>query len=219
MLWDDLESRPCHRRSSILLPSLWRSLSARFFNPPILVLAFGVVVGGLGQFAIQIPQLIRAGYQIPSSGWLSKMNRLSADSTADSAGGARRRCLAGQRGCGNLIASHLAESASISSLYYALRLDSFPAGYFWRGVGGGIVAEIVRSGSHPAIIQGAGAAQRYSSRMVIFLLLAIGGILFRRGRGDRLAWLISMGILSGPILSMSPWRCGPTLLAWSFSGW
>ena len=36
---------------------------SQFFNPPILVLGVGVVAGGLGQFAIQIPQLSRAGYK------------------------------------------------------------------------------------------------------------------------------------------------------------
>ena len=70
---------------------------------------------------------------------------------------------------GTVIASYL-ESGSIASLYYALRLVHFPLGVF--GVALAAVSlphlsALISSGD----IRGAGEAQRFASRMVIFLLL------------------------------------------------
>ncbi len=141
---------------------------SQFFNPPILVLGVGVVAGGLGQFAIQIPQLSRAGYKFhfrlafrdPAVQRILKLLLPAALGVA-----------AWQVNVvvGTIIASYL-ESGSISSLYYALRLMHFPLGIFGVALAAVSLPEIsgmVAGGDH----KGAGAAQRFSSRMVIFLLL------------------------------------------------
>lgn len=141
---------------------------AQFFNPPILVLAIGVVIGGMGQFAIQIPQLHRAGFRFQfrlpfKDAAVQRILRLILPAAL---GGAAWQV---NVVVGTWIASHL-ETGSISSLYYALRLIHFPLGVF--GVALAVVSlpemsHLVSSGDN----QGAGAAQRYASRMVIFLLL------------------------------------------------
>jgi putative peptidoglycan lipid II flippase len=141
---------------------------SQFFNPPILVLAIGVVIGGIGQFGIQIPQLIRAGYKFQfrlpfRDEAVQRILRLILPAAL---GGAAWQV---NVVVGTWIASHLA-TGSISSLYYALRLIHFPLGVF--GVALAVVSlpemsHLVSAGDDT----GVGAAQRYSSRMVIFLLL------------------------------------------------
>jgi putative peptidoglycan lipid II flippase len=141
---------------------------SQFFNPPILVLAIGVVIGGLGQFAVQLPQLMRAGFKfhfhLPFRD--EAVRRILKLILPAALGGAAWQV---NVVVGTWIASHL-ETGSISSLYYALRLIHFPLGIF--GVALAVVSlpemsHLVSSGDNT----GVGAAQRYSSRMVIFLLL------------------------------------------------
>jgi len=74
-----------------------------------------------------------------------------------------------------IIASYL-EAGSISSLYYALRLMHLPLGVFGVALAAVSLPEIsglVATGDIPA----AAAAQRFSSRMVVFLLLPSAGFL------------------------------------------
>jgi putative peptidoglycan lipid II flippase len=141
---------------------------SRYFDPPILVLGVAVVVGGLGQFGIQIPQLVKAGYRFKfrlafRDEAVRRILRLLLPAAMGVAAWQVNVVV------GTIIASYLA-TGSIACLYYALRLVHFPLGVF--GVALAAVSlpqlsSLVSSGA----LKGAGAAQRFSSRMVIFLLL------------------------------------------------
>jgi putative peptidoglycan lipid II flippase len=141
---------------------------SQYFDPPILVLGVGVIVGGLGQLAIQMPQLRRAGYKFRfrlafSDESVQQILKLLLPAALGVAAWQVNVVV------GTIIASYL-ETGSIASLYYALRLMHFPLGVF--GVALAAVSlprlsSLVSSGD----FKGAGEAQRYSSRMVIFLLL------------------------------------------------
>jgi putative peptidoglycan lipid II flippase len=141
---------------------------SQFFDPPILVLGVGVVAGGLGQFAIQVPQLIRAGYKFRfrlafRDSAVQRILKLLLPAALGVAAWQVNVVV------GTIIASYLA-TGSISSLYYALRLMHFPLGVFGvalAAVSLPAISSLVSAGN----FAGAGAAQRDSSRMVIFLLL------------------------------------------------
>ena len=143
-------------------------LFSQYFDPPIMVLGIGVIVGGLGQFGIQIPQLIRAGYKFHfrlafKDEAVSRILRLLLPAALGVAAWQVNVVV------GTIIASYL-ETGSIANLYYALRLMHFPLGVF------GIALASVSLPHLSALVsggdlKGAGEAQRYSSRMVIFLLL------------------------------------------------
>lgn len=140
----------------------------RYIDPPILALGIGAVAGGAGQFLIQIPQLLRVGYRF----------RFRLDFNDESVRRIFKLILPAAMGVAawqinvvvaTIIASYLAVG-SISNLYYALRLMHFPLGVFGVALASVSLPEIsglVSTGD----IKGAGEAQRYSSRMVLFLLL------------------------------------------------
>ncbi|UCE66851.1 MAG: murein biosynthesis integral membrane protein MurJ [Candidatus Zixiibacteriota bacterium] len=140
----------------------------RYFNPPILGLGFGAVIGGGGQFIIQIPQLLRNGYRYEfrldfRNEAVRKIFKLMLPAALGVAAWQINVVVA------TIIASYL-DVGSISSLYYALRLMHLPLGIFGVALAAVSLPEIsglVASGD----IKGAASAQRFSSRMVIFLLL------------------------------------------------
>jgi putative peptidoglycan lipid II flippase len=139
-----------------------------FFDPPILVLSAGVVAGGLGQLAIQLPQLWKAGFKFRfrlalRDAAVRQILKLLLPAALGVAAWQVNVVV------GTIIASYL-EVGSISSLYYALRLMHFPLGVFGIALAAVSLPELsalVSSGDFKA----AGEAQRYSSRMVLFLLL------------------------------------------------
>jgi putative peptidoglycan lipid II flippase len=141
---------------------------SRFFDPPILVLGIGVIAGGLGQLGIQIPQMKRAGYKFQfrlafKDESVQRILKLLLPAALGVAAWQVNVVV------GTIVASYL-ETGSISSLYYALRLMHFPLGIFGVALAAVSLPEmsgLVSSGDY----KGAGEAQRYSSRMVIFLLL------------------------------------------------
>jgi putative peptidoglycan lipid II flippase len=172
---------------------------SRYFDPPILVLGVGVVVGGIGQFGIQIPQLVRAGYRFRfrlafRDEAVRRILKLLLPAALGVAAWQVNVVV------GTIIASYL-EPGSIASLYYALRLMHFPLGVF--GVALAAVSlphlsSLVSGGD----LKGASEAQRYSSRMVIFLLLpsaayligaaeAIVALAYQRGQ---FAWADTLGV-------------------------
>ncbi len=140
----------------------------RYFYPPILGLGFGAVIGGGGQFIIQIPQLLKNGYRYEfkldfKNAAVRKIFKLMLPAAIGVAAWQINVVVA------TIIASFL-EVGSISSLYYALRLMHLPLGVFGVALAAVSLPEIsglVASGD----IEGAASAQRFSSRMVIFLLL------------------------------------------------
>jgi len=100
----------------------------RYFNPPILGLGFGAVIGGGGQFIIQIPQLLRNGYRYEfkldfKNESVQKIFRLMLPAALGVAAWQINVVVA------TIIASYL-DVGSISSLYYALRLMHLPLGVF-----------------------------------------------------------------------------------------
>jgi putative peptidoglycan lipid II flippase len=141
---------------------------SQYFEPPILVLGVGVVVGGLGQFALQIPQLLKAGFRFHfrlafKDEAVRRILKLLLPAALGVAAWQVNVVV------GTVIASYLAPG-SIASLYYALRLMHFPLGVFGVALAAVSLPQLsalVSSGD----FKGAGSAQRFSSRLVIFLLL------------------------------------------------
>lgn len=140
----------------------------RYFNPPILALGFGAVIGGAGQFIIQLPQLIKNGFRYEfrldfKNRHVKKIFKLMLPAAMGVAAWQINVVVA------TIIASYLAVG-SISSLYYALRLMHLPLGIFGVALAAVSLPEIsgmVATGN----LMGASSSQRFSSRMVIFLLL------------------------------------------------
>jgi putative peptidoglycan lipid II flippase len=142
--------------------------ASRYFDPPITALGVGAVVGGAGQFIIQLPQLVRSGFEFRfrlafRSEPVQKILTLMLPAALGVAAWQINVVVA------TIIASFLAVG-SISSLYYALRLMHFPLGVFGVALAAVSLPEIsaLVAGND---LEGAGEAQRYSSRMVIFLLM------------------------------------------------
>ncbi|MEE9554580.1 MAG: murein biosynthesis integral membrane protein MurJ, partial [candidate division Zixibacteria bacterium] len=167
-------------------------LLTRYFDPPILALGVGAVAGGAGQFLIQIPQLLKTGFRFRfrldfKNEAVVRIFKLMLPAALGVAAWQVNVVVA------TVIASYL-EVGSISNLYYALRLAHFPLGVFGVALAAVSLPEIsalVVSDD----IRGAGEAQRYSSKMVIFLLLpsaayllgateAVAAAVYQRGNFD-----------------------------------
>jgi len=105
----------------------------RFLEIPVYALAFGVVLGGLAQLAIQLPPLLRIGYRFkPAISFLDEgmkkvVNLLTPMIIGLSAG--RINIL-----LNTLLASFMMQG-SISFLAYAYRLMHFPLGVFAVALG------------------------------------------------------------------------------------
>jgi putative peptidoglycan lipid II flippase len=149
---------------TMILAALFLS---RYMTPPIMALGIGALAGGAGQFIIQIPQLRGSGFRFRfhldfSDESVRRIFRLMLPAAVGVAAWQINVVIA------TVIASYL-EVGSISNLYYALRLMHFPLGVFGVALAAVSLPEIsalVAGGD----LAGAGAAQRYSSKMVIFLL-------------------------------------------------
>jgi len=105
-------------------------------QPAILAMAIGVLVGGILQFAYQLPPLYRMGFRLrlERPRWDEGVRRvalLMVPATVSSAGWQINTVV------NTVIASHLAQG-SVSWLYYALRLQQLPVGVL--GVSFGMVA-------------------------------------------------------------------------------
>lgn len=172
---------------------------ARHIDPPILALGIGAVAGGAGQFLIQIPQLVKTGYRFTfridfKDESVRKILKLILPAALGVAAWQINVVVATK------LASYL-EVGSISNLYYALRLVHFPLGVFGvalAAVSLPQVSGLVSSGD----IKGAAEAQRYSSKMVLFLLMpsaayllgaseALVAAVYQRGNFD---WRDTLGV-------------------------
>lgn len=164
----------------------------RYIDPPILALGIGAVAGGAGQFLIQVPKLVRAGFRFSfrldfKDSSVRRILKLILPAALGVAAWQINVVVATK------LASYL-EVGSISNLYYALRLVHFPLGVFGVALAAVSLPEVsglVSSGD----IKGAGEAQRYSSKMVLFLLMpsaayllgaseAIVATVYQRGNFD-----------------------------------
>lgn len=120
-----------------------------YFDQPIYTLAIGVVVGGVGQVAIQLPSLLRIGYRFRFhlsflDDGLKRVVRLLTPMIVGLSAGRINILLS------TLIASFLMEGA-MSYLNYAYRLMHFPLGVFAVALGTVAlpkVSEIVARGEH-----------------------------------------------------------------------
>jgi putative peptidoglycan lipid II flippase len=150
----------------------------RYFDPPILALGFGAVIGGAGQFVVQLPQLLKNGFRYEfrldfKNRSVRKIFQLMLPAAMGVAAWQINVVVA------TVIASYL-EVGSISSLYYALRLMHLPLGIFGVALAAVSLPEIagmIATGN----LMGASSAQRFSSRMVLFLLLPSAAFLIGAG--------------------------------------
>jgi putative peptidoglycan lipid II flippase len=148
---------------------------SKYTDPPIIALAIGALLGGLGQFLIQMPQLLKSGYRFRfklnlKDSAVTKILKLMVPAAMGVAAWQVNVVIA------TIIASYLAKG-SISNLYYALRLMHFPLGVFGIALASVSLPEISALAAKNDL-KGAGSAQRYSSRMVVFLLLPSAAYLF-----------------------------------------
>jgi putative peptidoglycan lipid II flippase len=115
---------------------------SRFFEEPLLGVSAGVIFGGIFQFILQIPYLIKSGFRLKVSfnfnhPQLKKIYRLLAP--AFFANGIVQINIL----IGTVLASTL-ESGSISYLYYADRLTEIVLGVFIISIGNVILPEMSR---------------------------------------------------------------------------
>lgn len=159
-------------------------------SPPIASLAVGVVLGGLGQLAVQLPDLQRTGYLVAPS----------REITHPAVGQVARLLLPSVVGLAavqvnvfviTVLASLLAPG-SISFLYYADRIMEFPLGLFGLALASAALpsmAHQVAAGDRGSLAATLGFALRVSmfisipaSLGLILLRAPIVRVLFERGR-------------------------------------
>jgi putative peptidoglycan lipid II flippase len=105
----------------------------KYFKEPVTVVALGVTVGGVVQFASQLPAFFRQGYSLrPDFNFrhpgLKKIGLLVLPTTAGVAVSQLNVFI------GTVLASYLAVG-SVTYLYYAMRLIQFPVGIFGVAIG------------------------------------------------------------------------------------
>ncbi len=164
-------------------------------RPPIAAVAVGVALGGLAQFAFQVPAFYRQGYRLsPSLAFrdpaLRRMALLLLPATLGMAVAQVNIFVS------NILASYLPQG-SITYLYYSMRLVQFPIGIFGVAMGMAVL---------PALSEHAARGETgrlredfsYALRLLLFItvpamagLIALRGpivnVLFLRGRFDEVA--------------------------------
>ena len=165
-------------------------LLARHFQPPIVSLAVGVLVGGLGQLLVQLPEVRRLGVPLrPSGEWRHPAVRTIA-----------RRLLPAAFGLAavqitvviNTLLASLLPTGSVSYLYYADRVMEFPLGVFGIALA---TAALPTMSAQAARSDRAGLTDTlgFALRLSVFIavpaavgLVALGGpivsLLFERGQ-------------------------------------
>jgi putative peptidoglycan lipid II flippase len=165
-------------------------LLAGHVNPPILSLAVGVVLGGLGQVAVQLPDLHRIGYLVLPS---REMAHPAVGQVARLLLPAVLALAAVQVNVFviTLLASLLAPG-SISFLYYADRVMEFPLGIFGIALASAALPSMARQAS-AGDRRGLATTLGFALRMALFVSVpaAVGlsllrtpitRVLFERGR-------------------------------------
>lgn len=151
---------------------------ARHLDPPILSLAIGVVVGGVGQLLVQVPDLRRTGSLLLPSGEIrhgavGQVGRLLLPSVVGLA------AVQVNVFAITLLASLLAPG-SISFLYYADRVMEFPLGVFGMALAAAALPPMARQAA-ASDRRGLAATLGFSLRMAMFVSIpaALGLVLLR----------------------------------------
>ncbi len=165
-------------------------LLARHFEPPVMALAVGVLVGGLGQLLVQVPEIRRLGLPLtPSGEWrhpalVTVTRRLGP--AAFGLAAVQITVLV------NTFLASLLPRGAISFLYYADRVMEFPLGVFGialaTAVMPGMSAQAAR-GDRRGLAETVGFALRLSAFVAVPAtagLLTLGRpiveLLFQRGQ-------------------------------------
>jgi putative peptidoglycan lipid II flippase len=158
-------------------------------NPPILSLAIGVLVGGVAQLAVQLPELRQAGLPLGVSvelrhPALRRIGRLLLPSVFGLAGVQVTVFV-------NTLLASVLRPGSISYLYYADRVMEFPLGIFGIALASASLPAMSRqaaAGDTPALARTLGFALRLSffsalpaAVGLVMLRLPITRVLFERG--------------------------------------
>jgi putative peptidoglycan lipid II flippase len=165
-------------------------LLASRFEPPIVSLAVGVLVGGLGQLLVQLPDVRRLGVPLrPSGEWTHPAVGIIARRLAPAAFGLAAVQVTVVL---NTLLASLLPKGSISYLYYADRVMEFPLGVFGIALA---TAALPTMAAQAAREDRAGLTDTlgFSLRLSAFVavpaaagLLALGapivGLLFQRGQ-------------------------------------
>lgn len=168
---------------------------SRFFDPPVLALAVGVIMGGVLQFAMQVPYLLKEGRLLGLSFDLAHpaLRRIALLMAPATLGAAVYQFTVF---INTLLASYLPEG-SVSYLYYADRIVQFPLGVFAVAVSTAVLPSMSRQAADKDM-EGLRDTMSYSLRLVFFITVpAMTGmivlaepiirVLFQRGQFDPLA--------------------------------
>jgi len=174
-----------------------------YVDPPIVALAVGVLVGGVGQLLIQIPAIWKRSRGVP---WtldvgdpaISRITRLMAPGIAGLAITQINVFI------GTLLASLMGEGG-ISVLYYAFRLIQLPIGLFGVAIATAAFPTMARHAANRSLEE-VGATVAYAIRLVLFVTVpAMVGlmvfrvpiiqVLFERGAFDRTVTLATAEVV------------------------
>lgn len=174
-----------------------------YVDPPILALAIGVLIGGVGQLLIQIPAVWRRGMGAHRGFDLSdpavgRVSRLMAPGVAGLA------ITQVNVFVGTLLASLMGEGG-ISILYYAFRLIQLPIGVFGVAIATAAFPAMARQAANRSLGE-VGATVAYALRLVLFVTLPamvglmvfripIVQLLFERGAFDRTVTLATAEVV------------------------
>jgi putative peptidoglycan lipid II flippase len=147
-------------------------------DPPIVALAIGVLIGGVGQLLIQIPAIWRRSRGVSwnidaSDPAVGRIGRLMAPGIAGLAITQINVFI------GTLLASLMGEGG-ISVLYYAFRLIQLPIGLFGVAIATAAFPTMARQAANRSLGE-VGATVAYAIRLVLFVTLPsmVGLIVFR----------------------------------------
>jgi putative peptidoglycan lipid II flippase len=159
-------------------------------DPPILSLALGVLVGGVGQMLVQIPSLRRVGLLVPPSRELDHpaLRRVARLLLPAVVGLAAVQVMVFV----NTLLASLLPAGSISFLYYADRVMEFPLGIFGIALASASLPAMSRqaaAGDIPGVASTVNFALRLAAFVslpatvgLVVLSVPITRLLFERGR-------------------------------------
>ena len=191
-------------------------LLAHRFQPPIVALAVGVLIGGLGQMLVQLPEARHLGIPIsPSGDWRHPAVRTIAVRLAPAAFGLAAVQVTVVI---NTFLASLLPKGTISFLYYADRVMEFPLGVFGIALATASLPSMstqAARGDHRGLNDTVGFALRLSAFVSVPAtvgLLALGGpivqLLFQRGEFGASDALATTQALAGYAVGLPAFSAG-----------